>query len=45
MFGLTTRFSVGYKARAMFSNADRGHHAYWHYHHTGGGLAIVFRAN
>jgi hypothetical protein len=24
----------------MFTN-DRGHHAHWHHHHTGGGLAIA----
>jgi hypothetical protein len=27
----------------MFST-DRGHHAHWRHHHTGGGLAIVFAA-
>jgi hypothetical protein len=28
----------------MFINLDHGHHGYWHHHHIGGGLAIVFAA-
>ena len=37
---LTTSYNLRYKPESMFRNTDHGHR--WHYHHVGGGLAIVF---
>jgi hypothetical protein len=37
--GLTTVSSLSYKPSTMFST-DRGHHADWHHHHTGGGAIV-----